>query len=98
MGALGAVQSPLTVETQFGWDYDITTVALRPKQQPLCGDAEGWGPISATRFDFTPCFLDIWIVLVAAWGIFFGAGAAWYLVKKRTPQDVARNWHFYTKL
>ena len=98
MGALGVAQSPLTVETQISWDYDAAIIALRSKQQPLCGDAEGWGPISPSRFDFTPCFLDIWIVLVAAWGIFFGAGAAWYLVKRRMPQDVARNWHFYIKL
>ncbi|KAK2780714.1 hypothetical protein FQN52_002082 [Onygenales sp. PD_12] len=67
-------------------------------RQPLCGDSEGWGPISATRFDFTPCFLDVWVSLVAVWGIIMGGGAIWFLLKKRTPQPVQKNWHFYAKL
>ncbi|OAP61199.1 hypothetical protein AYL99_03400 [Fonsecaea erecta] len=66
--------------------------------QPFCGDAEGWGPVSSLRWDLTPCFLDIWIVGVALWGILFGAGALWYLFTKRIAQDVPKNWHFYTKL
>jgi ATP-binding cassette, subfamily C (CFTR/MRP), member 1 len=71
---------------------------LKTKQQPLCGDPEGWGPISSTRYDFTPCFLDVWIVFVAVWGIVAGAGAIWFLLRKRTPQAVSKNWHFYAKL
>jgi hypothetical protein len=35
---------------------------------------------------------------VAAWGVLFGAGAIWYLFKKRIAQDVPKNWHFYAKL
>ena len=27
-----------------------------------------------------------------------GSGAVWYLLKKRTPSPVAKNWHFYMKL
>lgn len=68
------------------------------KQAPLCGDPEGWGPISSSRYDFTPCFLDIWIVLVVAWGAFGGTGALWFLLKRRAPQPVDKNWHFYAKL
>lgn len=67
-------------------------------RQPFCGDSEGWGPLSPVRFDFTPCFLDVWVVLVAAWGLFLGAGAIWFLLKKRVPQPVPKNWHFYAKL
>lgn len=74
----------------------LRTHSLR--RQPLCGDAEGWGPVSSIRWDFTPCFLDLWIIGVAAWGVLFGAGALWYLFKKRTAQEVPKNWHFYTKL
>lgn len=71
---------------------------LRTRQQPLCGDPEGWGPMSSLRYDFTPCFLDVWVLFVAAWGVFAGAGAIWYLLKRRTAQPVPKNWHFYAKL
>ncbi|KAH1572694.1 hypothetical protein KXW83_008601 [Aspergillus fumigatus] len=68
------------------------------KLQPFCGDVEGWGPISKYRFDLTPCFLDFGVALVAAWGLLMGAGAIWFLLKKRAPQPVSKNWHFYAKL
>lgn len=68
------------------------------KPQPLCGNLEGWGPISSIRYDFTPCFLDVWIATVAAWGLFVGLVALLYLFKKRQPMPVQKNWHFYTKL
>ncbi|PGH18265.1 hypothetical protein AJ79_00604 [Helicocarpus griseus UAMH5409] len=67
-------------------------------RQPFCGDSEGWGPISGTRFDLTPCFLDVWVSLVAVWGLLMGAGAIWFLLNKRTAQPVQKNWHFYAKL
>lgn len=66
--------------------------------QPLCGNTEGWGPISRFRYDFTPCFLDVWISSVGAFGLVFGAAAVWYLWKRRKPSPVDKNWHFYTKL
>ncbi|KAK5127730.1 hypothetical protein LTR08_004230 [Meristemomyces frigidus] len=66
--------------------------------QPLCGNSEGWGPLSPHRWDFTPCFLDVWVVAVSVWGILGGAGAIWYLYKTSTPQAVKKDWHFYTKL
>lgn len=66
--------------------------------QPFCADPEGWGPISQWRYDFTPCFLDVYILFVAAWGLLAGAGAVWYLLKTRIPQPVSKNWHFYAKL
>ncbi len=70
----------------------------RTRQQPLCGDPEGWGPVSSVRYDFTPCFVDVWIVFVAVWGMVGGAGATWFLLKRRSPQSVSKDWHFYTKL
>ncbi|KAI6887500.1 ATP-binding cassette glutathione S-conjugate transporter [Hortaea werneckii] len=66
--------------------------------QPLCGNIEGWGPLSPFRWDFTPCFLDVWLAIVAAWGIVGGAGAIWYLMKKCAPAPVKKDWHFYAKL
>jgi len=68
------------------------------RREPLCSDVEGWGPLSPFRYDFTPCFLDVWIATVAVGGIVLGAGAIWYLLKKCEPQPVKKNWHFYTKL
>src|SRR4051794_10948777 len=34
-------------------------------KQALCGNSEGWGPLSQLRYDFTPCFLDVGISTVA---------------------------------
>ena len=73
---------------------------LEPQQrmQPLCSDREGWGPISNIRYDLTPCFLDLTVLFAACWGILLGLAAVWYLLKKRIPHEVSRNWHFYAKL
>ncbi|KAB8349645.1 hypothetical protein FH972_023664 [Carpinus fangiana] len=72
--------------------------ASKHKVQPLCGNSEGWGPLSPIRFDFTPCFLDVWIATVAVYGIIFGSGAIWYLMQRQKPHPIKKNWHFYTKL
>ena len=63
----------------------------------VCGNPEGWGPLSPIRYDFTPCFLDIWVLVVSAFGIFGGVIAIW-LLHQKTAQPVKKNWHFYTKL
>jgi hypothetical protein len=66
--------------------------------QPLCGNSEGWGPLSPIRYDFTPCFLDVWITAVSVGAIAGGAATIWYLLKHCVQQDVKRNWHFWAKL
>lgn len=67
-------------------------------KQPLCGNEEGWGPLSRLRYDFTPCFIDVWVASVAAFGVVFGLGAVLWLVKrKKKPTDAAKGWHFWTK-
>ena len=78
-------------------DYLRSTTGTQ-KRHALCPNPEGWGPLSPYRYDFTPCFLDVWIVSVAVFGIVLGAGAIWYLMKRRTPSPVSKNWHFYAKL
>ncbi|KAK0862145.1 ATP-binding cassette glutathione S-conjugate transporter ycf1 [Friedmanniomyces endolithicus] len=80
--------------------YHIPTYlsATQHFKQPLCGNSEGWGPLSPHRWDFTPCFQDVWIAAVSVWGILGGAAAIWYLHKRCTPEPVAKNWHFYAKL
>ncbi|KAK4146291.1 uncharacterized protein C8A04DRAFT_9904 [Dichotomopilus funicola] len=71
--------------------------AERVFKQPLCGNAEGWGPLSPFRYDFTPCFIDVWVSAVAAFGIVVGAMAVWWLVKHKQPTPVSKDWHFWTK-
>lgn len=66
-------------------------------KQPLCGNEEGWGPLSPIRYDFTPCFIDVWVAAVAAFGIVFGVIAIWWLLRHRRPTAVAKDWHFWTK-
>jgi hypothetical protein len=71
--------------------------ATRVFKQPLCGNEEGWGPLSPFRYDFTPCFIDVWVATVAAFGILVGAIAVWWLLKKKQPTPVSKDWHFWTK-
>ncbi len=83
---------------EFFWPDYLRTTAKGDSTQPLCGNLEGWGPISQYRYDFTPCFLDVWITTVAIYGIVLGAAAVWWLMKKREASAVSKNWHFYTKV
>ncbi|KPM46020.1 Metal resistance protein YCF1 [Neonectria ditissima] len=67
-------------------------------KQPLCGNEEGWGPMSRYRYDFTPCFIDVWIAAVAVFGLFFGSLAVWWLlVKKQQHEAQPKNVPFYLK-
>ena len=95
---MNLVQQPLALEAiSLKPDYLRPTIT-RTQSQPFCGNLEGWGPLSPFRYDLTPCFLDVWIALVALFGIVLGAGAAVYLVKRRTKSPVTKNWHFYAKI
>ena len=53
--------------------------------------------MSPFRYDFTPCFIDVWVFAVAAFGIVIGSIAVWWLVKKRKPTDIPKDWHFWAK-
>lgn len=72
--------------------------AFDHRKQSFCTDPEGWGPLSPTGFHLTPCFIDVVVAVVAVWGMLSGAGALYLLLKKRIPQPVSKNWHFYAKL
>ena len=66
-------------------------------KQPLCGNEEGWGPLSPYRYDFTPCFIDVWVFAVAVFGIVCGSLAIWYVLRKQKSASIAKDWHFWTK-
>jgi hypothetical protein len=66
-------------------------------RQPLCGNAEGWGPLSPFRYDFTPCFIDVWIAIVAVGGVLLGAGTIWWLRKKQEQYKSTQNIHLWIK-
>lgn len=65
--------------------------------QPFCRDIEGWGPMSPFRYDFTPCFLDVWVASVAAFGVLAGSIALWWLIAKKPSNGVAKDWIFWVK-
>lgn len=71
--------------------------ATKDFKQPLCGNEEGWGPLSPFRYDFTPCFIDVWVFVVAVFGILGGALAVWYVLRKRKPTELSKDWHFWIK-
>ncbi|KAK0386338.1 hypothetical protein NLU13_6175 [Sarocladium strictum] len=80
---------------ELGSNYLSATAAF---SQPLCGNEEGWGPLSPHRYDFTPCFIDVWIASVAAFGLLIGPIAIWWLIKKTSETlSTTKNWHFWIK-
>ncbi|KAF2763770.1 ATP-binding cassette glutathione S-conjugate transporter [Teratosphaeria nubilosa] len=87
-----------SIQIVFTTHNSPTYLSATTKGQPLCGNSEGWGPLSPYRWDFTPCFLDVWVIAVSLWGILGGAAAMLYLHKRTVPADVKKNWHFWAKL
>ncbi|KAM0254312.1 hypothetical protein ACHAQJ_006898 [Trichoderma viride] len=63
----------------------------------FCGNEEGWGPLSPFRYDFTPCFIDVWIASVSVYGIVLGAVAIWWLLRKKQEYTTSKNAHFWIK-
>lgn len=99
MNAHSSVQTPFNPTAPFdAAAFAGYLAASSGTKQPLCGNAEGWGPLSPVRYDFTPCFLDVWISTVSVFvGIVGGGAAAWYL-HRQSKQEVGKNWHFWTKM
>jgi hypothetical protein len=72
--------------------------AVTAPHQAFCHNAEGWGPLSVFRYDFTPCFVDVPHAVVALAGIVSGALTVWWLLTKQSKQYTEKDWHYYTKL
>lgn len=66
-------------------------------KQPLCGNEEGWGPMSPFRYDFTPCFIDVWVAIVAVYGLLVGAVAIWLLARQKTRVMPSTNLQYWLK-
>ncbi|RKF62208.1 Metal resistance protein YCF1 [Erysiphe neolycopersici] len=62
-----------------------------------CSNKEGWGPLLSHKYDFTPCFLDIWMSSLSIYGILFGISAIWWLINRKMSMTVAKSWCFWVK-
>lgn len=80
---------------RLGSDY----LSISAFEQPLCGNEEGWGPISKFRYDFTPCFIDVWVASVSVYALILGPVAIWWLLSKKKPiaEGTVKNLHFWLK-
>ena len=79
---------------QLGSHYS----SISGSNQALCGNEEGWGPISKYRYDFTPCFVDVWVATVSVYALILGPLAIWWLLrKKQSTESTTKNAHFWIK-
>lgn len=64
----------------------------------FCLDPEGWGPVSAIRYSFTPCFQDgILAAIPPLFLLITGSAQAWQFSQSaRIPNT--RNWVYWSKL
>ncbi|CAK7214082.1 ATP-binding cassette glutathione S-conjugate transporter ycf1 [Sporothrix bragantina] len=81
-------------QQQLGSNYLSASTSA---DQPFCRNIEGWGPLSPFRYDFTPCFLDVGVASVAAFGVVAGALALWWLFAKRPSNGLAKDTTFWIK-
>ncbi|KAI8628633.1 metal resistance protein YCF1 [Xylariaceae sp. FL1651] len=79
---------------ELGKHYLSATSSFK---QPLCGNEEGWGPLSPFRYDFTPCFVDVWVFAVAIFGLVGGPLAIWYVLRKQKAVAISKDWQFWIK-
>lgn len=53
--------------------------------------------MSPFRYDFTPCFIDVWIAIVAVGGLVLGLGSVWFLRKKKPIVTGVKDLPFFLK-
>jgi ATP-binding cassette subfamily C (CFTR/MRP) protein 1 len=71
---------------------------LHSLHHPFCHDAQGWGPLAAVGYDFTPCFVDVPLASVSVFGILAGAFTVRWLLNKASQQPTQKDWHYFAKL
>ncbi|KAL5604443.1 hypothetical protein BROUX41_002415 [Berkeleyomyces rouxiae] len=94
-GSLSGLHSPVPIS--HGYMTSLAPSRAGVLRQPFCGNAEGWGPLSPVRYDFTPCFIDVSVMAVALFGVLVGALAVAWLLKRTQVASVAKDWHFWVK-
>lgn len=72
-------------------------IAFERHEHAFCPQREGWGPLSQTKYDFTPCFdsalSDIPSFFILTFGLY-----AIYNLKKSQDLGTTKNWHFWAKI
>ena len=64
----------------------------------FCLDPEGWGPVSAIRYAFTPCFQDGILAAIPALFIVIAGSAQGWQFSQSARVSEARNWVYWTKI
>jgi ATP-binding cassette subfamily C (CFTR/MRP) protein 1 len=65
----------------------------------FCLDPEGWGPVSAVRYAFTPCFQDgILAAIPPTFLLLVGSAQAFQFSQNAKPPGNTRNWQYGSKL
>ena len=64
----------------------------------FCLDQEGWGPISAVRYSFTPCFQDGILAAIPPIFLFIAGSAQGWQFSQSAKIPQSRNWIYWIKL
>src|SRR5579859_2350608 len=64
----------------------------------FCLDPEGWGPVSALRYSFTPCFEDGILAAIPPLFLIIWGSAQSYTFSQHSKVPDSRNWTYVTKL
>jgi len=64
----------------------------------FCLDPEGWGPVSSSRYAFTPCFQDGILCALPPLFLFLAGSAQAYHFSQAGKVTHARSWVYWTKI
>lgn len=64
----------------------------------FCLDPEGWGPVSAVRYAFTPCFQDGILAALPPIFLFIAGSAQGWQFSQSAKVPQSRNWIYWIKL
>ncbi|CCG82393.1 putative ABC metal ion transporter [Taphrina deformans PYCC 5710] len=76
---------------------DQLFLASKKYRQAFCPQREGYGPISDSKYDFTPCFDSAISDIPSLFIIVFGAYEIFKLSRVR-DLGTRKDWHFWTKI
>jgi ATP-binding cassette, subfamily C (CFTR/MRP), member 1 len=64
----------------------------------FCPDPEGWGPVSAGRYAFTPCFQDGILAAIPPIFLFIAGSAQGWQFSQSAKVPQSRNWIYWIKV